>query len=244
MKKVHANAITNEIAEICKGIIELSKRYPIELDDYFIFIFQKLSGKSVELVGKINAGWLNSELKEKDDARDLDVRAIFYEVKAKCMRRPSADQEKALRIKEVLDRYGMKITEDSYTIESAGVRAMLSDLNAPELEDCVASNADFKILLDNAEQSMAEFDVSASKLIEDKNERENAKSASVVGQELKGIINNELLIYLAAMSKANPTKYKPYADVVNTLIEDSNNKVRDRLAAFKRKKEKINPELN
>ena len=244
MKKVHANAIISDIVEICKGIIELSKKYPIDLDDYFIFVFQKLSGKSDELIGKINAGWLDSELKEKDDARDLDVRAIFYEVKAKCMRRPDINQEKALQIKEVLDRYGMKITEDSYTIESAGVRAMLSDLKAPELEDCVASIVDLKILLDNAEESMAEFDVSASKLIEDKNERENAKPASAVARELKDIVNNELLVYLAAMAKANPTKYKPYADVVNTLITDSNNKVRDRLAALKRKKEKINSEQN
>ncbi|MDM8160690.1 DUF6261 family protein [Labilibaculum sp. K2S] len=244
MKAINVKLNTSETAEACQGIIELSKKYPITEDAYFSITFEKLSGISNELIGKMNAGWLNSELKDKDEARDLDLRAVFYEVKAKCMRRPSAGQEKALRIKEVLDRYGMKITEESYTIESAGVRAMLSDLNAPELEECVRAIPDLKQLMDNVEQSQADFDVSASKLIEDKNERENAKSASVVAQEVKSIINNELLVYLAAMAKANPAKYKPFTDVVNTLIETSNNKLRDRLAALQRKKEKVNQELN
>ncbi|MBN2598229.1 MAG: hypothetical protein JXR82_15740 [Marinifilaceae bacterium] len=244
MKKIHANAITDEVAEACQGIIELSKKYPITEDAYYSITFEKLTGMSNELIGKMNAGWLNSELKDKDEARDLDLRAIFYEVKAKCMFRPSDGQEKALHVKEILDRCGMKIAEESYTIESAGVRAMLSDLNAPELEECVRAIPDLKQLMDNLEQSQADFDVSASKLIEDKNERENTKSASVVAQELKSIINNELLGYLGAMAKANPAKYKPFADVVNTLIETGNNKLRDRMAALKRKKEKINLEQN
>ncbi|WP_320019406.1 DUF6261 family protein [Labilibaculum manganireducens] len=244
MKKIHANAITNEVAEDCQGIIELSKKYPITEDAYYSITLGKLTGMSNELIGKINSGWLNSELKEKDEARDLDLRAIFYEVKAKCMRRPSAAQEKALHIKEILDRYGIKIAEESYTIESVGVRAMLSDLKAPELEEHVQAIADLKQLMDNLEQSQAVFDASASKLIEDKNERENAKAASVIAQELKNIINNELLGYLGAMAKANPEKYKPFADVVNTLIEAGNNKLRSRMAALKRKKERVNQELN
>ena len=244
MKAINVKLNTGETVEACQGIIELSKKYPITEDAYYSITLEKLTGMSNELIGKVNAGWLNSELKDKDEARDLDLRAIFYEVKAKCMRRPSAAQEKALHINEILNRYGIKIAEESYSIESVGVRAMLSDLNAPELEEHVQAIPDLKQLMDNLEQSQAGFDVSASKLIEDKNERENTKSASVVAQELKNIINNELLGYLGAMAKVNPAKYKPFADVVNTLIETGNNKLRDRMAALKRKKEKVDLKLN
>lgn len=242
MKKIKVVSNISEIAEACKGIIELSKKYPIEEDAYYTIIFEKLSEKLNELFGKINAGWLSSELKEKDDARDLDVRAIFYEVTAKCMRRSSNLKEKALRIKEVLDRYGLKITEDSYTIESAGIRAMLSDLNAPDMKKDVRSISDLKQLMDNLEESMLEFDTSAGTLIEDKNERENTKPASVVARELRDLFNDELAGYLTAMTLSNPKKYKTYTELANTLIDDSNKKVRDRLAALKRKRDEINAE--
>jgi ribosomal protein L14 len=244
MSKINSSSNTNETVEAGQGIIELSKKHPITEDAYFTDKFEEFSAKLNELIEKINAGWLNSELKEKDDARDLDVRAIFYEVEAKCMRRPGANQEKAMRVMDVLNRYGMQITDSSYTNESAQIRAMLSDFKAPELQDCIASIRDLKNLLDNAEESMAEFDASASKLIEDKNERENTKPASAVAREVREIYNNDLAGYLSAMTKANPAKYKTYTDLVNTLVVNSNNKVRDRLAAIKRKKEKINSELN
>lgn len=244
MKQISSKANTNEITEVGKGIIDLSKKHPITEDTYFTVLFEKLSAKLEELIGKINAGWLKSELKEKDDVRDLDIRAIFYEVEANCMRRPSASQEKALKVMSVLDRYGMKIIGGTYTNESAEIRAMLSDLNAPELAEHIRSVSDLKQLIDNAEQSQADFDASASKLIEDKTERENTKPASIVAKELRDIFNDELAGYLSAMAMANSKKYKHYADVVNTLIEDSNSKVRDRLAGLKRKRDELNVEQN
>lgn len=244
MKKIHSNAITNEIAEACKGIIELSKKYPILDDAYFAITLEKLSENTKDVIGKINAGWLSSELKEKDDTRDLDVRALFYAVESQCVRRPSENQEKALRVMDVLNRYGMKITGSSYTNESAQIRAMLSDLNALDMEKYIRSVPDLKQLMDNVEQSQRDFDFSASKLIEDKNERENTKPASVIAKELKDIVNDELMGYLGAMALANPDKYKTYTDLLNTLVENCNMKIRERMASLKRKREQESAELN
>lgn len=237
MNKISSNSTVNEIAEVGNGFIDLSKKYPLSEDAYFVVIHEKLSAKTNELIGKINAGWLASELQMKDEVRDLDIRAIFYEVEAKCMRRPSEAQQKALRIKAVLDRYGMKITGGGYTNESARIRAMLSDLRASELDDCRGAVTELEGLLVNLDGSQADFDISASKYIEDKTERENSKSASVVAKELKEIINNELCGYLAAMTLAKPETYKVFTDFFATLIDQNNSKVRDRIAAQKRKRE-------
>lgn len=244
MTAIKVNSLINEISEIGKGIIELSKRYPISEDAYFALIIEKISEKSEELIDRINAGWLSSELKEKDEIRDLDVRAIFYEVEAKCMRRSSASQEKALKVMDVLSRYGMKIIASRHTNESAQIRALLSDLEAPEMVKNVRSVSDLKQLLDNLVQSQAEFDAASTQLVEDKNERGNTKPASAVAKELKDIFNDEFEVYINAMSMANPTKYKAFAELVNTLVEESNKKVRDRFAALKRKREGVNAELN
>jgi len=244
MTAIKVNSSISDVSEIGKGIIELSKKYPITEDAYFELIFKKVFEKSNELIDRINAGWLSSELKEKDEIRDLDVRAIFYEVEAKCMRRSSANQEKALQVMDVLKRYGMKIIGSRHTNESAQIRALLSDLESPEMVKNIRSVSDLKQLLENLAQSQAEFDVSSAQLIEDKNERGNTKPASTVAKELKDLFNDELEGYLNAMAMANPTKYKAFTELVNTLVAESNKNVRDRLAALKRKREAVNPELN
>ena len=41
------------------------------------------------------------------------------------------------------------------------------------------------------------------------------------------------------MAKANPDKYKTFANLMTVLIEENNKKVRDRIAAFKKKKEDV-----
>jgi hypothetical protein len=237
MRKISFNANINETAEICTSIVDLNKRQPIAEDDYFKVTFKKLTERTEKLIGKINAGGINSTLKEKDELRDIDVRAIFYEVEAKCNRRPSSEQKSALRINETLDRYGIQITSDSYTIESAQIRAMLSDLKAPELADDLKIIPDLPALIVNLEQSQKVFDNANAKLLEQKQERQTSKPASVLAFECKNIVNAELIGYIGAMEQANPDKYKVFSDMLETLINDANAKVRDRISAQKRKKE-------
>lgn len=153
------------------------------------------------------------------------------------MRRPSTNQVKAMRVQAELDRYGIKITGSSYANQSAETRAMLSDLEAPELAKDIRSIPDFKQLVLNIKESQQKMDVATTKMIEGKLERENTKSASVIANELKDIFNNELSTYLTAMTLANPDKYKAFTDVLSTLIDENNSKVKNRLALLKRKRE-------
>tara|TARA_R110001583_G_scaffold48896_5_gene153033 strand:- start:2814 stop:3545 length:732 start_codon:yes stop_codon:yes gene_type:complete len=236
MEKISSKANTNEIAEVFVGVIDLSKKHPIVEDPYYSLTLGKISTKSEDLIGKINSGSLTNELRESDELRDIDVKALFYEVEAKCMYRPGAIQEKSLEISETLERTGMKIVNSSYTNESAQIRAMLSDLNAPELADAIASNPALSPLISNLEASQAAFDSASAKSIEGKLKRDNTKAAWLVANEAKDIFNNELCTYLGSMAMANPDKYKPLADLMNVLIEESNKKVRDRLTALKKRK--------
>lgn len=237
MKQIHSSSNTSEIASVASGIVELNKTNTIAEDGFFTITYTKLQGKSNELIQKINTGWYSLALEEKDELRDQDIRAIFYEVEAKCNRRPDSEQENALRIKTVLDRYGLKITRDSYSKESTNIKAMLSDLKSDELSDNIVSIPDLNILISNLDNSQASFDQTVAQQIKDKVERDNSKPASEIAQELKHIINNEFCPYTGAMSQANPAKFKKYADLLSKIIEDNNNQVRNRLATLKRKKE-------
>ncbi|WP_282126183.1 DUF6261 family protein [Marinifilum flexuosum] len=237
MKKITSSSNTSETTEACTGVVNLSKKQAIADDAYLTVIFDKLSGRTDLLIDKINDAGIQSELKEKDDLRDTDVRAIYYEVEAKCNRRQSSEQEAALRVYEELNRYGIQITDANYTLESTKIRAMLSDLKAPELVTDINSIPDLPALITNLEQSQGAFDDSNSEWLDKKRVRKSSKSASKLAIECKSIVNNELVGYIEAMSAANPDKYKDFADKMETIITDINNKVRDRIAAYKRKKE-------
>jgi len=237
MKSINSKSNIKDTAEVGQGIIDINKTNAITEDAFFTKTFDLLSAKTDELFGKIRAGWMESELEEKDEVRDLDVRAIFYEVEAKCIRRKSDDQAKALRLKTILDRYGMKITGSSYTNESAEIRALIKDLKGTELLEARQAVPDLDGLIGNLENSQLAFDESAAKHLVNLSDRENSKSATVVAKELRDIINHYLCTYIGAMANANPDKYKAFADLLTILIDENNKKVRDRIAAQKRKKE-------
>jgi len=237
MTKIDAGFTIKEAAEAGTKITDLNTISPIVEDIYYAKTFEKLVAKTQELIQMINAGWLESDLKEKDDVRDLDIRAIFYEVTAKCMRRESEDQQKAMRVKSVLDRYGMKITDSTYTSESAEIRAMILDIKAPELAEDRKSISDLNGLIGNLEGSQNSFDQSDDQLRDDKIGREKNKPASTLAKELRYIINDELCGYLSAMTQANPDKYAAFSNKFFQIIEDANKEVHNRLAALKRKKE-------
>jgi len=237
MKTINSKANIKDTAEVGQGIIDINKKNVIAEDVFFTTTIELLSAKTDELFGKMKAGWMESELQEKDEARDLDMRAIFYEVEAKCVRRESEDQAKAMKIQLILDRYGLKIASASYTNESADLRALIKDLKAPELMEARKAVPDLDALISNLEGSQAAFDESAGKHLKDLSERENSKSATVVAKELRDIINGDLCTYMGVMAKVDPDKYKGFADLMTILIEENNKKVRDRLALKKKKKE-------
>lgn len=237
MKKITTNSTIKDTAEVGHGITDINKTNPITEDAFFTTTFNQLSAKTDELFGKIKEGWIENELEEKDEVRDLDVRAIFYEVEAKCVRRESEDRIKAEKIKAILDRYGLKITSSSYTNQSAEVRAVIKDLKSPILSEERKVVPDLDGLIANLEGSQADFDESVGKHLQNLSDREKSKSATVIAKELRDIVNGDLCTYMEAMAKVNPDKYKGFADLMNVLIEESNKKVRDRLAALKKKKE-------
>ena len=242
MKKLTVKLTIDETAIVGERTIKINNENPITEDAYFTVTFEKLSEKTKELTDKINDGRIASELKEKDDARDLDIRAIFYEVEAKCMRRESEDRAKAMRVMEVLDRYGIRITDANYGTESSRINAMLSDLKAPELAEDRKAVPELDTLIPNLEESQDAFETSTMTQMKNKAEREKEKPASVIAEELRDIINDELLGYINAMALSQPDKYKPFAEMLNKLIEDTNKRVRDRMAALKRKKEEAEAE--
>jgi len=234
MKKISSKSNISEIASVGVGIINLNNKGGITEDSYFTITYEKLSARTEALIKKIKAGWAASDLQAKDELRDLDIRAIFYEVEAKCIRRESPAQKRALKVKDVLDRYGMNMIAESFSKETIDVKALLSDLNADGLVADRSAIHDLNGLVRNLEDSQAAFDSSFATNLEDRMEHDKSKSATFIANELRNIINTEFCPYVAAMGQANADKFKVFAALLSKLIERNNTEVRDRLASQKR----------
>ncbi|MCG8411636.1 MAG: DUF6261 family protein [Bacteroidales bacterium] len=239
-----SRATTSEILEVGKSVDQLNDQYPIENDVYLDALKKDIKAMLSQLISKSNQGIVRTELDEKDLKRDIDVRAIFYEVNAKCNRRESETQKKALEVLEVLSRYGLEIIQESYSSESAKIRALLDDLKAPDLSEAVKAIPDLPQLITNLEESQAAFDAANIEYINDKSERENTLPAHIIADELHKKIDKEYFIYVKAMSVANADSFSDLNKKVETLLSQTNQKIKERLAALKRKKEQEEDVVN
>ena len=232
-----SRATTSEILEVGKSVDQLNDQYPIENDVYLDALKKDIKAMLSQLISKSNQGIVRTELDEKDLKRDIDVRAIFYEVNAKCNRRESETQKKALEVLEVLSRYGLEIIQESYSSESAKIRALLDDLKAPDLSEAVKAIPDLPQLITNLEESQAAFDAANIEYIKNKSERENSLPAHIIANRLSRKIDKEYYIYVKAMAEAKPDSFDALNKKLETLLSQTNQKIKERLAALKRKKE-------
>ena len=76
MRKINLKSNIKDTTEVGQGIIDINKINAITEDVFFTITFDLLLAKTDELFGKIRAGWMESELQEKDEAiqdvHDLD----------------------------------------------------------------------------------------------------------------------------------------------------------------------------
>ena len=237
MNVLRSRANIGEMLAVGRAILNLIKENPIADDAYLDSQVKHIEQKVAALAEENNSGALVNNMDDADLVRDLDTRSIFYEVKAKCVRRESDKQQKAEEIYKLLDRYGIGMINESYKQQSASVISLIKDLEAPELSPAIAAIPDLAELITNLKQSQAAFEVAETEYINNYNKDENSVPAYVLSRQLEDIINKEFYIYLKAMTAVNAEKYSKLMSKLKSLFKKTNQEIKERLDAIKRKKE-------
>lgn len=197
-------------------------------DPFMKFQVKKFSDTNKLLTEALNEKSSISALAPIDEKRDGMLRVIFHEVNTKELWPEAGISEAATLVANELDKYGFETIEMAYATESANINALLQDLKKPEVKAAINKLPGLADLVKKLNNAQDEFEAAYLQVVGKKIDQKKMLSASRLRRLIRDQINNELIVYLNAMALSLPDQYKVCADVVETIIESNNSKVRNR----------------
>ena len=197
-------------------------------DPYLTTQIAALMGNNELMKQALNESAQTSLLAPKDEKRDVSLRVIYYEVQAKTLWPVETIKNAALTVMDVLDNYGIETVGLSYAEESANINALLEDFKKEEVASAIQELQGLDTLLNQLKKDQQDFESAYLQAVDQKLENKRLASATSLNKLLCKQINDGLVVYLNAMSLAQPATYKACAEVVAEIIDQNNRKVRNR----------------
>jgi len=229
--RIYARASLTDVSYATGNILLAIKNAAITTDPYLLVVVDKLTGKNNLLTIVINENKQVSVLSEKDNNRDNCTRVVFLITKALLYSTDDAERKDAEVINAILQRYGLDIINKTYSEQTVVLNALLSDL---EQQDIAAITVKYPLLqkhIDRLKASQTDWMNSVQTHVLQQNEQKNTPSASKLHPEIREIVNNELMVYIDAMKKANPDTYGELATQIENIIIETNQRIRNRNSA-------------
>ncbi|MGD8778116.1 MAG: DUF6261 family protein [Ignavibacteria bacterium] len=191
-------------------------------------IFDDLKPVNEKLERAINRKKAVSDLEEKDKIRDGKLRAIYYSLSGYLHNPVKEFKTAAEEINEVFDRYGVKITDDSYSTESGLINSLLTDLSAGDLQPSIAALQGLSQAISELQTAQSEFENARLAYEKDAAVYASKETASKLKKEAVSIINEKLVVYLRAMVIIDTTRYGRISSTIGKIIDDNNEEVKKR----------------
>jgi len=197
-------------------------------DPHLSTMFTELESLSAALTAAINRSKAESDLEEKDEARDTQIRALYYLVMGFLHHPDAAIQQAAQTVDKVFEKYGVSITGESYATESSLIASLLNDLSKQKIQDAIAllpGCADVITALQAAQQA---FEAARITYEQEKAQESTQASATKQKPELVALINDKIVVYLRAMEVVDAETYGAFARTIATIIAENNEVVKKR----------------
>ncbi len=231
MSKVNKVRTASKVAEVSTSSNEMITLYG-ELDLSSDGFLHSLYGEFTPLAERISAAikrdQAESDLDEHDSGRDGVTRDIFYIVKGASHNPISAIKEAGNKVLIVIEKYGLAMVDESYAIESAHINSMIDDLSTAEMVEAIGEIAGLEQLVTQLKQSQSEFEAARSAFDNAQSADKEAASASEIKKEILELVNGKIVVYLRAMSMANPDMYGEFIRRTTEIIERNNTQVKHR----------------
>ncbi|MGD9993343.1 MAG: DUF6261 family protein [Salinivirgaceae bacterium] len=237
IEKMIRTSRTTEVAATSTRLVEAYKSSGLTTDAYLPNMFTTLGDLTNTLTAAIRRTKVESELETKDEARDQPVRAMNLLIKANTAHPDAEIRAAALKLGKVIDKYGLKIINESFATESALINSLLGDLAAPEMQAAIALLPGCAEILASLQTAQSEFDTARVAYEAERARESTQANASELKKEVLALINDKLVQYLRAMEALNDATYGEFARTVATIIADNNIVVKKR-----RKGEEEEPE--
>lgn len=228
-----SRSLARDVNATTESILETLRNANITDDVYLSSVSTTITTKNNILTEVINQKATESILAPEDKLRDNATRVVFLEVEAKLLSSNTLEQATAAIVYDVLSRYGLSMINKPYNEQTADLNAMLSDLDAPQVKEAIENLGTLKTSITNLQTIHNKWKATFQAYITKRIDISNTISATKLTPEIIDLVNLNLIIYIDAMAKANPDRYKPTFDRIVEIIEGNNSKVRNRLNRLK-----------
>ena len=109
-----------------------------------------------------------------------------------------AIRDAAGTVDKVFERYGLKITGESYATESSMIASMLDDLSKQKIQDAVALLPGCAGVVTALQTAQAEFEAARIAYEQEKAQESTQANATKIKAEVLEIINDKIVVYLVS----------------------------------------------
>ena len=228
IKKISTISRNGDISTLLTLILKAFAKIDWSADTYLSPIIKKTSATNTLLIEALKRLKVYSQMAEKDDVRDMSIKALFKLVEGYIYIPIAELKEAALVVYNVLEQYGLSIQSEDYTEESANIESLLNDLNKPNILLAIAKLQGVSEILTAVSAAQNDFENLALQQAEGESVKNDLASASQLKKESIADINNNLMGYMNTMAKVNPDTYEATAKTIAELIEKNNDLVKRR----------------
>jgi len=237
--KLISQSRTTEVDTASDNLLAAYKKGSWDNDAYLVTIFTELETESNQLTTAINRSKAESNLDKKDVARDENVKALNYLLVGSIHHPDTAIKTAAENLFVVFSKYGLKMTQASYSTESALIDSLLEDLAANKLQADIAAVSGCAEIIAKLQATQNDFKSTYFAWEEKKAQEGLTQCATDIKRKVLSTVNEKIVVYLNGMKQANEALYGELSQTVSQIISDNNEAVKKR-----RKKEEVEPELS
>ena len=227
MNNLSTKARVTEIDALSDTLLRLYKAESSIANDAFLkkyFVeLQKLSDAITEAIKRDHA---QSNMDEKDAVRDEAVRNLGDLLDGYAVFPVPEKKTAALALKAIFDKYGRKITGESYANESSFIESLLKDLDASDAKANIAKLDGMEATVKAVRTAQDDFTAAYDAWAKAQSADAAAVNATGVKKPLVSLINDKIVPYLTAM--AGEDEYKNFAGLVEQEIDKVNGAVSGR----------------
>jgi len=197
-------------------------------DIYLTPMIGKISANNTALTEALKRLTIYSQMAEKDDVRDISIRALFKLVEGYVYIPIAEMKEAALVVNNVLEQYGISMQHEDYAKESAGIESLLNNLSKPDVVLAIAKLQGVPETVSILNTDQQDFENLALQQAEGESVKRDLASASKLKKESIAEINDNLMSYMNTMAKVKPATYEATAKTIAELIDKNNELVKRR----------------
>ncbi|MDE5898602.1 MAG: hypothetical protein K2H09_04990 [Treponemataceae bacterium] len=220
MNKVTTNVKVTELDSLSDTLVRLYKAQETLAQDAMLSsIMAEIEAQSVRLTTAIRRDTVSSTLEEADARRDEAVRLLGTLVEGYTAIPFEAQQKAAESLKATFDKYGKKITGESYANESSLIESLLEDFASLSAEQKALPGVGERVqALRDAQDAFNKASDEYAVAKSDKGE-----SATAVKKELAATLNERLVPYLTVAASLDT--HKAFATQTEAEIKKTNEAV-------------------